>query len=312
MGAFRDDFINDPGTPHMFDSKQERARLSLEGLSVGDAFGQQFFHPGVVETATPHNLPVPPWNCTDDTEMAMAIVQVLEEHEEIDQDTLARTFAERFAADPYRGYGAGARMLLESIRDGADWRTENCKMFGGQGSFGNGGAMRVAPLGGWYADNIDATIEQARRSALVTHTHHEGVVGTIAVALAAGWAARRAASGRNTPPEEMLPWVISHLEPSEVRSRLEWASTYELDTWQFTVASQVGCGEQITAQDTVPFCLWLAASRIDDYPDAMWTAARVGGDIDTNCAIIGGILALSVGWEGIPEDWRRYRERLSW
>lgn len=292
--------------------QSQLAGLSLEGLSIGDAFGQQFFFPGVVETASPDNLPSPPWNYTDDTEMAMGLVQVLEEYREVNQDALAKKFAERYTVNPYRGYGAGARELLQNIQTGADWRTESRAMFEGSGSYGNGGAMRVAPLGGWYADDIEGTIEQATRSAIVTHTHPEGVAGTIAVALAAGWAARRAASRRTTPSNEMLPWVISHLEPSEVRSRLEWASTYKLDTWPFTVASQVGCGEQISAQDTVPFCLWLAASQIDDYCRAMWTAARVGGDIDTNCAIVGGIVALSVGRDGIPADWRRHRERLSW
>ena len=108
----------------------------------------------------------------------------------------------------------------------------------------------------------------------------------------------------------MLAWVISQLEPSEVRERLEWASSYDAETWPFTVASQVGCGEQISAQDTVPFCLWMAATFIDDYSEAMWTTARIGGDIDTNCAIIGGIVAMSVGRQGIDDKWIASRERF--
>lgn len=99
---------------------------------------------------------------------------------------------------------------------------------------------------------------------------------------------------------------------TEVRKRLEWAATYGFETWPFTVASQVGNGLEISAQDTVPFCLWLAASRIDDYAEALWIAARVGGDIDTNCAIIGGIVSLSVGLDGIPQKWRDCRETLQW
>ena len=55
--------------------RKKRARLALDGLSIGDAFWQQFFYPGVVEMATDENLPTPPWNYTDDTEMAVCVLQ---------------------------------------------------------------------------------------------------------------------------------------------------------------------------------------------------------------------------------------------
>ncbi|MCA8990045.1 MAG: ADP-ribosylglycohydrolase family protein [Planctomycetaceae bacterium] len=172
--------------------------------------------------------------------------------------------------------------------------------------------MRVAPLGAWFAEDIDKVIHEATLSAEVTHTHHEGVVGAVAVALAASWVVRRQQQNHSQPAPHLLPWVISHLENSEVKKRLEWAATYPLETWQFTVASEVGSGHQISAQDTVPFCLWMAAAQLDNFCEAMWTTARVGGDIDTNCAIIGGIVALNVGQEGFPEIWKQSRETLKW
>ena len=289
-----------------------RARLSLEGLSIGDAFGQRFFFPGVIEQADRVNLPAPPWHYTDDTEMAMAILEVLEKHGEINQDALAQAFARRFAVDPGRGYGGGAIQLLRQIGEGADWRSASRGLFGGQGSFGNGGAMRVAPLGAWFADDVAKTIEQAALSAEVTHAHFEGQAGAIAIALAAGWSWRRAENGKVEDPGEMLPFVLDHLEDSEVRRGIETAAGYPRDAWAFTVAAKVGCGHAVSAQDTVPFCLWLAAAELDDYQEAMWLAARVGGDMDTTCAIIGGIVALSVGDEGIPAGWKKSRESLKW
>ncbi|HUG19532.1 MAG TPA: ADP-ribosylglycohydrolase family protein, partial [Planctomycetaceae bacterium] len=72
----------------------------------------------------------------------------------------------------------------------------------------------------------------------------------------------------------------------------------------------LGNGSRITAQDTVPFCLWVASKFRDDYVEALWNTVTVGGDIDTNCAIIGGIVALSAGPESIPEEWRLNRESL--
>lgn len=293
------------------DIRSQRARLCLEGLSIGDAFGQQFFYPGVLETCDPKCLPDPPWNYTDDTEMTISVVQTLEQIGVIDQDVLAASFADRFQIDPQRGYGAGARELLNGVVRGGDWRSLRHEMFGGSGSFGNGAAMRVAPIGAWF-DDVDTVIEQATLSAEVTHTHPEGIAGAIGVALAAWWAKERTNAVQNMAPHEMLPWIISKLPKSEVRSRLESAATHDLETWPFTVAAEIGNGSEITAQDTVPFCLWMAAAHMDDYSQAMWVAARVGGDIDTNCAIIGGIVSLSVGMKGIPQKWQNYRERLNW
>ncbi len=296
----------------MNDAPSTRARLSLEGLSVGDAFGQQFFYPWVVERANRDNLPEPPWQYTDDTEMAMAIVEVLEQHEEVHQDELAQVFAKRFIAEPGRGYGSGAIDLLRKIDQRHHWRDVSCELFGGSGSYGNGGAMRVAPLGAWYAHDVNKIIEQARLSAEVTHAHHEGQVGAVAIALAASWAHQRATQSPKENPANLISWLIDHLEKSEVRTRIEIAAKFSLDDWAFDVAREVGCGDQVSAQDTVAFCLWLAAAHLDDFCEAMWVAARVGGDVDTNCAIVGGIIALSVGLDGIPQKWRTYREPLKW
>ena len=95
----------------------QRARASLDGLATGDAFGEQFFRSAdharqLIGTRT---VPTAPWQYTDDTAMALSIVDVLAECGAIDQDRLARLFGERFRADPARGYGRGAREILEDI-----------------------------------------------------------------------------------------------------------------------------------------------------------------------------------------------------
>ena len=75
-------------------------------------------------------------------------------------------------------------------------------------------------------------------------------------------------------------------------------------------ARVLGNGSRISAPDTVPVCLWLAARHLDDYREALWATASIAGDIDTNCAIVGGIVALSVGREGIPAEWLAAREPI--
>ena len=76
------------------------------------------------------------------------------------------------------------------------------------------------------------------------------------------------------------------------------------------VVRQLGNGSLITCQDTVPFCLWSAAHYLDDYQAAVVQTIRAGGDIDTNAAIVGGIVALAVPADGIPPNWLANREQL--
>ncbi|GAA2930130.1 hypothetical protein GCM10011428_54310 [Streptomyces violaceus] len=76
-----------------------------------------------------------------------------------------------------------------------------------------------------------------------------------------------------------------------------------------TVAAVLGCGRRTTAHDTVPFAIWSAARSLGDYEQAFWTTAQVGGDVDTTCAIVGGVIAASkVGTP--PAEWVGRTERL--
>lgn len=291
------------------DIRLERARVSLEGLSVGDAFGERFFvHPDVVgRLIMERALPAPPWSYTDDTEMALSLVAILRRHGTIDQDALAQSFAEHF--DPGRGYGAGALRLLRRVKGDQDWRTAAAALFGGQGSYGNGAAMRVAPLGAFFADDLDRVVVEARRSAEVTHAHPEGVAGAIAVAAAAAWAWRIGHGGAPSALS-LCDMVLPYVPESEVRSRIERAIGLSPGIPAQWAAGTLGNGSNISAQDTVGYCLWCASSYLSDYEAALWHTASGLGDVDTNCAIVGGIVGARVGLEGIPAEWRQSREPL--
>src|SRR5690349_2619431 len=110
---------------------------SLDGLSVGDALGAQFFMPGrSVDELIAGRPPTGRWEWTDDTHMACSVVAELRDDRRIHQDRLAAMFAER--CEPYRGYGPGAVVILHRIRDGVPWRQAAAAAFNGQGSCGNG------------------------------------------------------------------------------------------------------------------------------------------------------------------------------
>ncbi|MFF4023552.1 MULTISPECIES: ADP-ribosylglycohydrolase family protein [Nocardia] len=94
-------------------------------------------------------MPAPPWQWTDDTEMACSVYTEVLDRGRIDRDALAAVFADR--CEPYRGYGPGTVVVLHEIRDGRPWADAAGAVFGGNGSWGNGAAMRVAPLGAYFA-----------------------------------------------------------------------------------------------------------------------------------------------------------------
>src|ERR1700712_5734434 len=148
---------------------RQRALDSLHGLAVGDALGSQFFVPANRDALERRSEPPAPWQWTDDTGMACSVFFELSRSGHLDQDALAATFAARHDFD--RGYGPSTNRLLRLVREGGDWRELARGVFDGGGSWGNGAAMRVAPLGAWFADDVDEVIRQATLSAEVTHAH---------------------------------------------------------------------------------------------------------------------------------------------
>ena len=76
-----------------------------------------------------------------------------------------------------------------------------------------------------------------------------------------------------------------------------------------TVAAVLGSGRRTSAHDTVPFALWSAARGLGDYERAFWTTAQVGGDVDTTCAIVGGVVAAGAA-SAPPARWLERTEAL--
>jgi len=297
--------------PNDHEIRMNRALLSLDGLSVGDAFGECFFgNPRVAERRIEHRDPPPaPWPFTDDTTMALSIVRCLNRSGHIDNDALAAAFAREYVRNPGRGYGYGARVILQEIHSGIPWKEAAGRAFNGQGSFGNGGAMRSAPIGAYFADDVQSVINEAKASCEVTHAHPDGATGAIAVALAAAWMVTKGNQAKSSG-HALVEFVLDHLPETETYHRLKCALELPLNLSPLTAASALGNGMQAIASDTVPFCLWCAARHVNNYQEVIWSAVSVYGDIDTNCAIVGGIVALSAGRESIPREWLKAREPL--
>jgi ADP-ribosylglycohydrolase len=171
--------------------------------------------------------------------------------------------------------------------------------------------------------------KQAALSAAVTHAHPEGIAGAIATAVAGAYAlVNRDRRGDTAVKQGLFDAVLAHTPAGDVRAGIERAVEFVFDVpteptvrllhygaaiVPFDVSIEplvraLGNGSLISSQDTVPLCLWVAARYLDDYQSAVVAAIRARGDIDTNAAIVGGIVALATGPDGIPDDWRSDRE----
>jgi ADP-ribosylglycohydrolase len=281
---------------------------SLRGLALGDAFGERWFplkrspaeaRAHIRARRTPEE---PFWPWTDDTAMALDVLAALGHDGEIRPDRLARAFADTYRADPGRGYGSGMHELLPRLAaDPGAWRAASMALFGGQGSLGNGAAMRTAPLGAWFHEDPRRAAAQAELAARVTHGHPDGVAGAVAVAVAAAFAAGPACPAGDAPA--FLRTVAGRTPAGPVRDGVLRAAGLPGDTAPSRAAALLGSGGRIRADDTVAFALWSAARNLDSLVDALWTTAEGLGDVDTTCAITGGVVAARTGLAGVPPAW---------
>ncbi len=143
------------------------------------------------------------------------------------------------------------------------------------GSYGNGSAMRVSPVG-WYFDSLEETMVVAKRSAEVTHNHPEGIKGAQAVAVAI-YLAR---TGKTKDDIKQ-----------EVTSRFGYDLTQTCDEIRPTYHFNETC------QGTVPQAI-TAFLDSTDFEDAIRLAISLGGDSDTLTCITGSI---AEAYYGIPE-----------
>lgn len=282
---------------------------SLQGLSVGDSFGECFFTDIELvrgRIAGKHEPPSP-WLITDDSVMAIGIYNCLKKSGKIIQDDLAQEFSKNFMQCPDMGYGAGAAKLLRSISRGQSWKVLSKSAFDGSGSMGNGGAMRITPIGAYYNDDFDQVIENTAICTEITHYNEEAIAGSIAVAIATALACRLRIESKVITPDEFINEVCKYTPKSITLDKMKKSLLFADKSNPKLVALKLGNGDTILTQDTVPFVIWAAAHFMDDFENALWKTVSVLGDRDTTCAMVGGVIAAFKGEQCIPTEWLSYR-----
>jgi poly(ADP-ribose) glycohydrolase ARH3 len=273
---------------------RERFRGSLLGLAVGDALGGRFeaqsgdaIRARAPDAAALMDYPKDDIWYTDDTQMAIGVAEALLADGAIHEPRLCAAFVANYV--PSRGYGRGARAVIEAMEEGRDYRAVAERYYPG-GSFGNGAAMRVAPVGLFFHGDLGKVAEQARLSALPTHTHALGVEGARLLARAVALCVRAERLERAA----FFADLLAACEAPTFRAKLERAAACA------TAADLAGLGNGIEALESVPTAIASFALAPDSYADTIANVIFLGGDTDTLAAMAGALSGAFLGVDAVP------------
>ena len=197
---------------------------------------------------------------TDDTVLTIAVADCLMNNGNYTE--YIKNYARKYTG---RGYGGRFRQWISS---------ESMEPYN---SWGNGSAMRVSAVGFAYND-LEAVMNEAKRSAEVTHNHREGIKGAQATAVAI-FMARKGQS------------------KEQIKAAIAQSFGYDLNRTVDEIRPTYVFNE--SCQETVPEAI-IAFLESKDFEDAIRNAISLGGDSDTLACITGGIAEAFYG--GVPED----------
>ena len=291
-----------------------RCRGSILGAAFGDALGlpvegmtaeQIEVQYGVIDNYLP--VAEKTGRYSDDTQLTLATCISLVRRDGLDPEDCARSCADLF--DPERGYGRSAIEVFLALKRGHDYRKTGKLLFP-EGSFGNGAAMRIAPIGLIYGHLLPEQLRMIVKGAVLsTHIHAEAVDGALLMALIIGRLSRLHQTG--TINYELLFAELTALcLDKTMRSKIELAWSLLVTGVDDTVAiEQIGCG--VRSSESVTLAIFLAARYMEDAETAIIKAVQCGGDTDTIAAMVGALVGARHGDTAFPDRWHAGLERGS-
>lgn len=277
----------------------DRFRGALVGSAVGDALGAPIEGRSRVPRSYLESIEVDPPNLTytDDTAMTIGVARSLVEKAGFDGDHMAGVLAAIYRREPWRGYGSGPPIVFALREQDVPWDEAATGLFDGEGSFGNGAAMRVAPVALHAFPDRDAAADLAHQTAIITHSHPEGIDGAVVQAVAIAMALTVTTIELDRIPAGLLDRVST----SALRGKLEFLAE-NADRPVGEIAMALGNG--IAARDSVVTALACFLANPDDFRLAIRSAIGLGGDTDTIGAMTGALSGAYLGLGAIPGPWR--------
>jgi poly(ADP-ribose) glycohydrolase ARH3 len=279
---------------------------SMVGSALGDAIGETAFR-GLRETALRAAIArTSVLMYTDDTAMAIGLAESITQVGRLDPQHLGDTFRANYKREPWRGYALGPPTVFSLVeRQRMSYVEAARNLFDGQGSFGNGAAMRVAPVGLFFHDAPDL-YDQVHTSAIVTHAHPIGVDGAAVLA-------RAIAQAVTLDPQEPFP-----LEDFS-QALVDFARTPEIRDKMMLVRALIAgdvpppqaarrLGHSVAVHESMPFAVYAFLRHPGSFEACLFCAISYFGDLDTLGAMACAIAGAYLGEEAIPLDWRNRLE----
>jgi poly(ADP-ribose) glycohydrolase ARH3 len=273
----------------------------MVGSALGDAIGELAFLYSKKEVLCAKLEDLSELRYTDDTAMAIGLAESIINEGRMNQDQLGKTFTQNFLREPWRGYASGPPTLFSLVqRLGISYTEAARRLFGGSGSFGNGAAMRIAPVGLFFHQSQDL-YQQATLSAEVTHAHPIGMDGAAVQA----WAVAQAV--KLDPKEEFplkvfIQGLLEFARTPEIQEKLISVRKLILDNLPPNLAAN-RLGRSVAVQESMPYAIYSFLRHPKSFEDCLFCAILHGGDRDTlgamSCAISGAYLGIEV----LPQRW---------
>lgn len=271
----------------------------LLGTAVGDALGVPFetklvnYEPlvkwdGKTFLGSEHHK-LQPGQYSDDTQMSLMVAESLIDNHGFNPDDLAARYVDWIVSGRARGYGKTTLMAVENLQSGKHWSES-----GIAGSYGNGTAMRAAPFGVYFRNDLRSLINIVKIDSAITHASEDAEAGALAIALTAAYAV-------NNDLDKLLDKLYEQLPNSKVKSIV-----YSLDSLinsEYITPSQAlrVLGTKANVIETVPSALYCFL-KFDNYQDAVLAAIKAGGDTDTTAAIVGALFGAKDGIKAIDKS----------
>ena len=277
----------------------------LVGSAIGDALGASFEGSWVKSEMEDVSFG---GRWTDDTHMMIGVAESLIAKNGFDGEHMAWTFIRNWESEPWRGYGPGPPKVFRMIKSGIPWFEAAKRLYGGTGSYGNGAAMRVAPAGLCYYDNLEKMRKAAYNSAEITHTHDLGREGAAIQAYAVALALRTEPA--QLDPSGFLQYIAGFTESKVYRKKLEKAiDLLNRDDRREVIAS---LGNTVEAFNSVPTAIYCFAKNYQNYAKAVLYAVSLGGDTDTIGAMTGAIAGAYHAENKLPNPWKQKLEKAAY
>lgn len=276
-------------------------RGTLIGGAVGDALGAPFEgmpHVSPDDFDRLYNEP-DSLRYTDDTHMTIGLADTLVAAGRFDGALVAATWAANYRAEPWRGYGPGPGQVFALHEQGIGWETAGQQLYDGRGSWGNGAAMRVAPVALLAFDDLEAVAQLARQTAVITHTHRLGVEGAVVQAVAIALLLHQPLREELHvgPYLETLRGYVGAAEYCQQIDGLQDLLSGE--PWDREAIVRV-LGHGVAAHESVVTALYCFLRHPQDLIACLRFAISLGGDTDTIAAMAGALSGAHVGVSQIP------------